>query len=105
MICTHSLSVFNPDKWNYTHAIYYTNGDTHYAIVHQVPLEMKELADAIATQENKAIRLMHEILPDGEVVQELDLVNCKHERFIAHSTAAAKRAAMCQPVEFIASVI
>lgn len=104
-ICLHNQSVFNPEKWNYTHVVYLTNGACLFAIVHDVPSDLKPLADKIANQENVAIDTMHEILPSGEIVQELTMQSGRYLRFIAHSTAQTKRRSLVSPIELTAAVI
>lgn len=105
MLTLHNQSVFNPQKWNYSHTITFTNGPKMFAICHDVPADLKAFADQVMNETDRTISTILEVLPDGEVVQELNFNTNEHQRFIAHSTAQAKRRAQVAPVEAIASVI
>lgn len=107
MCQVHVVDNFNPIKFNYTHTVFFVDRTTAHIIACEGAMQrdFKQLADLIGKQYDKPIAALHEVLPDGEIVQELDFATGKHERFISDLSAKHKRAAMCAPTECFASVV
>ena len=107
MITIHEKKAFNPNKYNYTHVVHFTDGNTIFLIVNDAKLcdNVKTLAEMLQPRFDAPINILHEILPDGEIVQELNITAGTHERFISGLSAYHKRRAQAPLVQMTAAII
>lgn len=90
---------YNPAA-RYTHTVTFTD-KTSYFIEAVLPYDIKLLCEAIASERWQGldkrdrryppVDVIHEILPDGQVIQELDVTNCNHIRLASEAYAMEAR--------------